>query len=67
MRAPLPVYEPDPVARLEAQLSDKLTAAVEIRVKKRTARGEQGEIAIRFGSLDELNGLLEKLGVGGDS
>mgnify|MGYP000334835732 CR=1 FL=1 len=25
------------------------------------ARGEQGEIAIRFGSLDELNGLLEKL------
>ena len=28
------------------------------------ARGEQGEIAIRFGSLDELNGLLDKLGAG---
>ena len=27
-----------------------------------TKRGEQGEIAIAFGSLDELNGLLEKLG-----
>jgi ParB family chromosome partitioning protein len=50
------------IARLESRLSDVLTAAVEIRVKKRTARGEQGEIAIRFGSLDELNGLLEKLG-----
>jgi len=52
------------IARLESRLSDVLTAAVEIRVKKRTARGEQGEIAIRFGSLDELNGLLEKLGAG---
>jgi ParB family chromosome partitioning protein len=30
---------------------------------KRSARGEQGEVAIRFGSLDELNGLLQKLGV----
>jgi ParB family chromosome partitioning protein len=35
---------------------------VEIRVKRRTRRGEQGEIAIAFGSLDELNGLLDKLG-----
>jgi hypothetical protein len=33
-------------------------AQVEIRVKKRTQRGEQGEIAIRFDSLDELNGVL---------
>jgi ParB family chromosome partitioning protein len=32
-------------------------------VKKRTARGEQGEVAIAFGSLDELNGLLQKLGL----
>jgi ParB family chromosome partitioning protein len=40
-----------------------LTAQVEIRVKKRTKRGEQGEVAIQFGSLDELNGLLEKLGL----
>lgn len=51
------------IARLESQLADRLTAPVEIRVKKRTRRGEQGEIAIRFDSLDELNGLLDKLGV----
>jgi ParB family chromosome partitioning protein len=51
------------IARLESQLSDQLTAPVEIRVKKRTKRGEQGEIAIRFDSLDELNGLLQKLGL----
>jgi ParB family chromosome partitioning protein len=50
--------------RIESSLSDALTAAVEIRVKKRTKRGEQGEVAIAFGSLDELNGLLEKLGLG---
>jgi ParB family chromosome partitioning protein len=49
--------------RLEEHLSDRLTAAVEIRVRKRTRRGEQGEIAIAFGSLEELNGLLEKLGL----
>jgi ParB family chromosome partitioning protein len=50
--------------RIEATLSDALTAAVEIRVKKRTKRGEQGEVAISFGSLEELNGLLDKLGLG---
>ncbi|MEF7616779.1 ParB/RepB/Spo0J family partition protein [Aquincola sp. MAHUQ-54] len=51
------------IVRLEEALADKLTAAVEIRVQRRTARGEQGEIAISFGSLEELNGLLDKLGV----
>jgi ParB family chromosome partitioning protein len=51
------------ITRIEEQLSDHLTAQVEIRVKKRTKRGEQGEIAIAFGSLDELNGLLDKLGL----
>ena len=50
--------------RIEQELSDTLTATVEVRVKKRTKHGEQGEIAIAFGSLDELNGLLEKLGLG---
>ena len=40
-----------------------LTARVEVRVKKRTVRGEQGEVSIAFGSLDELNGLLDKLGL----
>jgi ParB family transcriptional regulator, chromosome partitioning protein len=51
------------ITRIEEQLSDALTAQVEIRVKKRTKRGEQGEVAIAFGSLDELNGLLDKLGL----
>lgn len=49
------------ITRLEEELSDLLTAAVEVRVKKRTKRGEQGEVAIAFGSLDELSGLLDKL------
>jgi ParB family chromosome partitioning protein len=56
--------KPRDLARLEERLADRLTAAVEIRVKRRTARGEAGEIAIAFGSLDELNGLLDKLGAG---
>ncbi|MBL8306669.1 MAG: ParB/RepB/Spo0J family partition protein [Rubrivivax sp.] len=54
------------IARLEEKLSDLLTAAVDIRIKRRTSRGEQGEIAIAFGSLEELNGLLEKLGAAED-
>ena len=53
------------VARLEEELADRLAAAVDIRVLRRTKRGEQGEIAIRFDSLDELNGILERLGVTG--
>jgi ParB family chromosome partitioning protein len=55
--------KPRDLVRIEEQLADWLTAAVDIRVKKRTKRGEQGEIAISFGSLDELNGLLDKLGL----
>jgi len=51
------------LVRLEEQLADALTAQVEIRIQRSTKRGEQGEIAIAFGSLDELNGLLDKLGV----
>ncbi|MFY7864609.1 ParB/RepB/Spo0J family partition protein [Roseateles sp.] len=47
--------------RLEEELSDLLTAVVEVRVKKRTKRGEQGELSIQFGSLDELNGLIDRL------
>ncbi|HYD76192.1 ParB/RepB/Spo0J family partition protein [Ramlibacter sp.] len=54
--------------RLEEELSDLLTAEVEIRVKKRVKRAgrteEAGELAIRFGSLDELNGLIERLRAG---
>ena len=55
--------KPRDLTRIEQELSDLLTAQVEIRVKKRTKRGEQGEVAIQFGSLEELNGLLQKLGL----
>jgi ParB family chromosome partitioning protein len=51
--------------RIEDELSDLLTAQVEIRVKKRAKRAgrmeEMGEVAIQFGSLDELNGLIDRL------
>ncbi len=51
--------------RLEEELSDLLTAQVEIRVKKQVKRNgrveQMGEIAIDFGSLDALNGLIDKL------
>lgn len=53
------------VRRLEEELSDLLTAQVEVRVKKRVKRNgrseEMGEVAIQFGSLEELNGLIDKL------
>ena len=51
--------------RVEEELSDLLTAAVEVRVRKRVKRHgrieEMGELVINFGSLDELNGLIERL------
>ncbi len=50
------------LVRIEQQLSDVLNATVQIRVKKRTGKGEVGEVAIAFASLDELNGLLARLG-----
>ncbi len=54
--------------RVEEELSDLLTADVEIRIKKRVKRHgrveEQGEVVIQFGSLDELNGLIDKLSRG---
>jgi len=50
------------VLRLEEELADALGTTVEIRVKKRSKRGEQsGELAIHFDSLDGLSGLLDKL------
>ena len=55
--------KPRDIVRLEEQLADALAAAVEIRVHRTTKRGQQGEVAISFGSLDELNGLLDKLGL----
>jgi ParB family chromosome partitioning protein len=55
--------KPRDLVRLEERLADALATAVEIRVLRHTKRGEQGEIAIAFGSQDELNGLLERLGI----
>ncbi|HYR26006.1 MAG TPA: ParB/RepB/Spo0J family partition protein [Aquabacterium sp.] len=52
------------VVRLEEELSDLLTAQVQIRVKRKSLRGMQGEVTIQFGSLDELDGLIEKLRAG---
>jgi ParB family transcriptional regulator, chromosome partitioning protein len=51
------------IARLEEQLADRLTAPVQIRLKRRGTEGGRGEIAIGFRSLDELNGVLDKLGL----
>ena len=57
--------KPGDVRRVEEELSDLLTAQVEVRVKKRAKRAgrmeQTGEVAIQFGSLDELNGLIERL------
>ena len=51
--------------RVEEELSDLLMAEVEVRVKKRVKRAgrveDMGELAIQFGSLDALNGLIERL------
>ncbi|MCK6425471.1 MAG: ParB/RepB/Spo0J family partition protein [Burkholderiaceae bacterium] len=54
---------PRDIARIEEQLADRLTARVEIRLDARSRGGTSGEVAIAFGSLDELNGLLDKLGL----
>lgn len=53
------------IKRVEEELSDLLMAEVEVRVKKRVKRAgrmeDMGELAIQFGSLEELNGLIERL------
>jgi ParB family chromosome partitioning protein len=57
--------------RVEEELADLLMAEVEVRLKKSVKRGgkreDTGEVAIQFGSMDELNGLIERLrGAGTD-
>ena len=51
--------------RVEEELADLLMADVEVRVKKQVKRNgrreDMGEVAIQFSSLDELNGLIERL------
>jgi ParB family chromosome partitioning protein len=51
--------------RVEEELADLLMAEVEVRIKKQVKRNgrleDTGELAIRFSSMDELNGLIERL------
>lgn len=51
--------------RVEEELADLLMAEVEVRVKKQVKRNgkreDTGELAIQFSSMDELNGLIERL------
>jgi ParB family transcriptional regulator, chromosome partitioning protein len=53
------------VKSVEEELSDLLMAQVEVRIKKRVKRHgrleDVGELAIQFGSLEEINGLIERL------
>ncbi|WP_027994876.1 ParB/RepB/Spo0J family partition protein [Simplicispira psychrophila] len=53
------------IQRVEEELSDLLMAQVEVRVKKRVKRAgrveDMGELAIQFGSLEALNGLIDRL------
>src|SRR5687768_11207302 len=51
--------------RVEEELADLLAAEVEVRIRKRSKRNgkveESGELAIHFGSLDALNGLIDRI------
>ena len=51
--------------RVEEELSDLLTAQVEVRIKKRVKRAgrmqEMGELSIGFASIDELNSLIDRI------
>ncbi len=66
LTAPKPTKEKSrDLKRVEEELSDLLTAEVEIRIKKRVKRNgrveEMGEMAVHFGSLEELNGLIDRM------
>ena len=51
--------------QVEEELADLLMAEVEVRIKKQVKRNgrreDMGELAIQFASMDELNGLIERL------
>ncbi len=53
------------IKRVEEELADLLSAAVDIAIKKRVRRNgkieEQGVVTIGFGSMEALNGLIERL------
>ncbi|GAB2180963.1 ParB/RepB/Spo0J family partition protein [Denitratisoma sp. agr-D3] len=50
------------ILRLEEELADSLGATVKIAANRKGA----GSMTIRFGSLDQLDGILARLGVGKD-
>jgi ParB family transcriptional regulator, chromosome partitioning protein len=56
------------IKRVEEELSDLLMAQVDVHIKKRVKRNgrfeEMGELVIQFGSIDELNGLIDRLAPG---
>jgi len=56
------------IKRVEEELSDLLMAQVDVHIKKRVKRNgrmeDMGELVIQFGSLEELNGLIERLSPG---
>ncbi len=58
------------IKRVEEELSDLLMAQVDVHIKKRVKRNgrfeEMGELVIQFGSLDELNGLIDRIAPGGN-
>lgn len=62
----LPQEKPRDVLRLEEQLSDALAATVSIRLKGGRGSASRGDVTIAFGSLEELSGLLQRLGVSQD-
>jgi ParB family transcriptional regulator, chromosome partitioning protein len=69
LTAPKPSKEKSrDLKRVEEELSDLLMAQVDVHIKKRVKRNgrveEMGELVIQFGSLDELNGLIERLSPG---
>ena len=57
--------KPRDTRRVEEELADLLMAEVEVRIKKSVKRNgkreDMGEVAIAFGSMEELNGLIERL------
>jgi ParB family transcriptional regulator, chromosome partitioning protein len=64
--SPKPKHEKSrDLKRVEEELSDLLTAEVEVRIKKRVKRAgrvqEMGELSIGFASLEELNSLIDRI------
>ncbi len=56
--APMAPHKSRDIVRIEEQIADRLAAAVDIRIKR---GGQRGEVAISFNSLDELDGILQRL------